>query len=106
MNSNYLQVFCSAENKLQADNILTALLKQKLVAGGMISHGPATFWWKGKLIDMDYYNVSAFSARKYQKAIIKTVKTVSVEEVPMVWFIPFEGNNEFLRWIEHSLAEK
>lgn len=102
-NKKYLQAYISAESKKQADRILNSLLEKKLVAGGLITRGPARFWWKGKIIDMDYFNISAFTKARHQPAIITDVKKTSVEEVPMVWFIEFVGNPELLRWIDGAV---
>lgn len=101
--SKFLQVWVSAESKKQADEILDSLLKKKLVAGGLIVKGPARFWWKGKISSMNYYNISAFSITKNKKAIISEVKKVSNEEIPMIWFINFDGNKEFVKWIDRSV---
>ncbi len=59
--AKYYQVYISAEDKSQADNILDSLLKKKFVAGGLLINGPARFWWKGEIADMDYYNISVIS---------------------------------------------
>lgn len=98
--SDYLQVYISAENKKQADIILNSLLVKKFVAGGLLLNGPTRFWWKDKIIDKEYYNISVFTKTKYKQAIIADVKRSSDEEVPMVWFIEFTGNKEFLEWID------
>ena len=100
MSPKYLQVFIGAENKPQADKILNSLLEKKLVAGGLLLNAPARFWWKEKIVDMDYYNISSFTIEKNKEAIIEDVKKNSIEEVPMVWFTPFEGNSELLGWID------
>lgn len=50
---NYYQVFISAEDKGQATTILDALLKKKLILGGPILEGPAKFWWKGEIVEMN-----------------------------------------------------
>lgn len=99
----YLQGFISAENKNQADIILNSLLTKKLVAGGLIQHGPSRFWWKGKIVNANYYNISVFTTKTHQKATIDDVKKISTEEVPMIWFIEIEGNEELLRWIDSSV---
>ena len=99
----YYQVYISAEGKVQADTILNSLLEKKLVAGGLLLNAPARFWWKGKITDMDYYNISVFTVEKHKQAIIDDVKKTSVEEVPMVWFVEFEGNNELLKWVDETL---
>ena len=57
--SIYLQCWISAENKEQADHILNSLLEKKLVAGGLLLNAPARFWWKGKIISMNYHNISS-----------------------------------------------
>lgn len=102
--SKYVQVWISAEDKKQADRILNALLKKKLVTGGQFIATPARFWWKGEIVDMDYYGVTSFTLKKYKEAIIKEVRKASVEEVPMITFTPFEGNEEFLEWIEKTVV--
>lgn len=104
MKIKYYQVYISAENKEQADTILNSLLVKKLVAGGLLLNAPARFWWGGKITDMNYYNISAFTIKKNKQLIIDDVKKTSVEEVPMVWFVEFEGNKELLKWIDESLG--
>lgn len=102
--TKYLQVYISAENKNQADTILNSLLTKKLVAGGLLLSGPSRFWWKEEIVSMDYYNISAFTIEKHKHTIIEDVKKTSVEEVPMVWFVAFEGNEELLKWIDDILS--
>lgn len=101
---NYLHVLISAESKEQADAILDALLEKKLVSGGLISHGPARFWWKGVITEMEYYNISTFTLAHHKEALIEEVERISVEEVPIVACTPLEGNKKFLEWIESSLT--
>lgn len=101
--SKYVRVLISAENSVQANVILDALLKNKLVAGGMITRGPAKVWWKGKVVEMEYYNISVLTKEKHKNAVIANVKQVSVEEVPMIAFFPLEGNIELLEWINSSV---
>lgn len=102
--AKYLQAWISAEDKKQADNILNALLKKRLVMGGQFIAAPARFWWKGEIVDMDYYGVTSFTLEKHKEAIIEEVRKASVEEIPMITFTPFEGNKEFLEWIEKTVA--
>ena len=100
----YLQVFISAENKEQANAILDALLAKKLVLGGPILEGPSKFWWKGKIVEMGYAYILSYTTDKYKDQIIEEVKKVSVEEVPMISFIPFEGNAELTKLIDDTLG--
>jgi len=104
MNSKYLQVLVSAENRQQADIILNVLLEKKLVTGGQMINAPARFLWKGKITDMDYFTITSFTLEENKEKIIEEVKKVSVEEVPMIQFIPFDGNIELLDWIDKTLS--
>ena len=98
-----MQVFISAENKDQANVILDALLAKKLILGGPIREGPAKFWWKGKVVEMGYAYILSYTTDKYKDQIIEETKRVSVEEVPMISFIPLEGNPELLKLIDDTL---
>lgn len=104
MSSRYLQVLISAESKVQADKILDSLLNKKLVAGGLILKGPSKFWWKGKIVAKEYYNISTFTVDRHKETIISAVKKVSTEEVPIITFTQFEGNKEFLQWIDEAVS--
>lgn len=101
--AKYFQVQISAETTKEADKILNSLLKLNLVSGGLISYSPARFWWKKEIVDMDYHTISAFTTEKCKEKIIADVRKTSVEEVPMVWFVEFEGNEELLRWLDENL---
>ncbi len=100
----YYQVFISAENKEQAGAILDALLEKKLVLGGPILEGPAQFWWKGERLNMGYAYLLTYTTEKYKDAVIRTASEASEEEVPMISFIPFEGNTELLALIDKTVG--
>lgn len=100
----YLQVSISAEDQSQADNILHALLKRRLVTGGQIISAPARFLWKGKIVDMHYCTILSYTVSHHKQAIIAQVKETSVEEVPMVTFTLFDGNQELLDWISDTVG--
>ena len=85
----YYQVLISAEEKNQAVNILDTLLEKKLILGGPILEGPAKFWWKDKIVKMNYAYILTYTIEKHKGAIIAEVNKVSEEEVPMVSFIPY-----------------
>jgi uncharacterized protein involved in tolerance to divalent cations len=101
--NNYFQAQISAETKDQADQILNALLKEKLVTGGQIINAPARFLWKGEVADIDYFMINSFTIRENKEKIIKVVEGISVEEVPMISFTAIEGNEKLLNWIIETL---
>jgi uncharacterized protein involved in tolerance to divalent cations len=104
ISDNKIQVFISAPNKEQADEILDTLLSKHLVAGGLITNGPSRYWWQGKIEEAVYFNISAFSKVSNKQNIIEVVKSISYDEVPMIWFVNIDGNVEFLEWIESGIS--
>lgn len=100
----YYEVFISAENQEQADMILNSLLEKKIVTGGQFINTPARFLWKGKINDMkEYLLITSFTTEKYKNAVVEDVKKTSVEDVPMLRFFEFDGNEELLKWIDETL---
>lgn len=104
MSLQCLTVTISAETKENANEILRALIDKKLVPGGPIINSPAKFFWKGEVIDMDYFTIMTFTMSKHKESVIKAVEDVSIEEVPMITFIPLDGNDKLLNWIEKTVS--
>lgn len=102
--NNALKLEISAETQEQADSILNHLLSEKLVTGGQLLHAPARFLWKEEVVDMDYFTIVSYTLERHKQAIIDSVKTISVEEVPMIVFTPFEGNQELISWIQKTVS--
>jgi periplasmic divalent cation tolerance protein len=93
----------SATSKEEAQTILKLLLNNKLVAGGLITSGLSNHWWKGKIDEEIYYNISAFTTDKHKEEIIKKVEEIHSDEVPgIVFFEIDDGNKSFLAWIEEN----
>jgi uncharacterized protein involved in tolerance to divalent cations len=101
---NYYQVLISAETKEQAEKILDALLERKLVIGGPILEAPAKFWWKGKIVAMNYAYIMTYTLQRLEEEIIRTVEEVSDEEVPMVSLIPIETNAALRSLINETIG--
>lgn len=101
----YYEVKISAETQEQAYAILSPLLEQKLVTGGQLIKSPARFLWKGEVANMDYITITSYTIEKHREAIIKSVRSNSDEEVPMITFITIDHLNGELRdWIEATCA--
>ena len=101
--TEYYRTLISAESEDDARQILTSLIKSKLVAGGMISNDPSIFRWKGEIIEMKYYNISAFTVSSNVEKIKEEVKKLSKEEVPIIAFFKiYSANEKFLSWIKEN----
>ena len=83
--------------------MLNTLLEKKLVTGGQVIEAPARFLWKGKILDLNYFTITSFTLEKHKNSIIEVVESISEEDVPMITFTPFEGNQKLLDWIEETL---
>ncbi len=96
-------VIISATSKKEAKKISAILLSKKLVAGTLIVKGLSNFWWKGRQEEQVYYNVQAFTLSSLKSKIIKEVKKVHSDEVPIIAFFEIDGNKEFVEWVQNSL---
>ncbi len=99
----YYQVLISAENKTQAGVILDSLLKDKLILGGPIIEGPAKFWWKGEIVEMNYAYIMTYTIETLIQKVVENCKSVSIEEVPMISFVEMAGNQELIDLINVTL---
>jgi len=102
METKFCQITISATSKEEADNISDALVSKRLIAGSLIIKGPSRYWWNGKIVEKEYYNVQAFSVWQNKEAVISEVKKIHSDECPIAAFVPMDGNKEFLDWIEDS----
>ena len=99
----YYQVLISAENRSQATKILDTLLEKKLILGGPILEGPAKFWWKGKIVNLDYVYLVTYTKENLKDEVTKVAEAASAEEVCMISYLPFEGNKKLLELIDKTL---
>lgn len=103
MKKKFCQILISATTEKEANAIAEKLLTHRYVAGTFITKGDSKFWWKRKLRDQEYYNISCFSTEVNKLPIIKTVKEIHSDEIPIISFNEIDGNREFLEWIEKSV---
>lgn len=101
---NHYRALISASSKEEANTILDALLTEKIVAGGLITHGPSRYWWEGKIAEKEYYNISTFIPASKKDLVIKHVREISKDETPIVALFPMEGNQDFLDWVDESVT--
>ena len=90
----YYQVFISAENLEQAQKIIDVLLEKKLIFGGPVWDGPARFWWKGEVCNMDYSFVFSYTREDRKAEMMRVAEETSAEEVCMISLTEFECNQK------------
>ncbi|MBI4126278.1 MAG: divalent-cation tolerance protein CutA [Deltaproteobacteria bacterium] len=101
--SSYVQVIISATSKREAERIATALVRKRLVAGTLIVKGDSRYWWNKKIVRKTYWNIQAFSLRRFKTKIIASVKKLHSDECPIIAFTKIDGNREFLKWVKESV---
>ena len=101
--TDYYRGIISATSESEAKEILKRLVNDKLIAGGLISHGISNHWWEGRIDEETYYNVSVFTLPKHRDKIIEIAEILSKDDTPGVVFFKIEyGNSKFLKWIEDN----
>lgn len=100
--SKHYQALISATSKEEAKMLLDTMLEKQIVAGGLITHGPSRYWWEGKIVEKEYYNISTFIPERNRSALIEEVKAVSSDKTPIIAFLPMEGTQDFLEWVDES----
>lgn len=102
----YYQVFISAEQTIQAQRILDALMARQLVSGGPIIGGPAKFLWNFKdsdvpgemrehkllVVEQDYNFLVTYTREDLKAELVDVAEAASMEEVCMISFLPMEPN--------------
>lgn len=103
----FYQALISATSEAEAEKILERLVKNRLVAGGLITRGKSLYWWNKKPVQRVYWNLSAFTTSEKTKQIISAVKKIHADKVPIIAFFKIEtGNQDFLRWIEENVGSR
>jgi len=101
--SKFCQVLINCPSREESERILDSLLEKRLVAGGLITHGPSKYHWKGKIEEQEYFTISAFSLLGNKQKIISEVRELHSDETPVIVFIGIDGNEDFLKWIEDEV---
>jgi uncharacterized protein involved in tolerance to divalent cations len=101
--NKFCQVLINCPSKEESDKVLDMLLEKRLVAGGLVTHGPSRYHWKGKIEEKEYYSISTFSLFKNKQKIISEVRKLHSDETPVLVFLDIDGNEDFLKWIENEV---
>ena len=100
--SKHYRALISAPSNEEACKILDTLLEKRIVAGGLITHGPSRYWWQGKIEEREYYNISTFIPETNKADLVREVKAISSDETPIIALLPMEGSPDFLSWVDES----
>lgn len=102
----YQQVLISSELRVQGLNILQHLIEKRLAFGGPVFNGPAKFLWKSEVVEHDYAFIVTYTREDLKDQLVAEAERVSVEDVCMISFIPFEGNAALIRLLDDAFADR
>ena len=105
LNGNYIIIFVTTADKLEAEKIAQALLKEKLIACANIM-GPVSshFHWSGKIEHAEEYLLLMKSRQSLFDELAAEVKVLHSYEVPEILALPIiKGSKAYLGWLGSSL---
>ena len=101
----FIIVLMTTSNKQEATKIVTALLKQRLIAcANIIDSVSSFFWWKGKIKEEKEVLVIMKSHQKLFSALEKKIEELHSYDVPEILAIPItDGSQSYLKWLKEYL---
>jgi len=94
-------VYTTTKNEKEATKIAKALIENKLVACvNIVPKIKSVFRWKGKINEESEALLLAKTSKRKFKMIEKKIKELHSYKLPAIITIKFNGNKEFLKWVE------
>ena len=101
----YIVLLITTETDKEAQQISKALLEQKKAACVNITGVNSLFWWEGKIDSAQERLLIVKTKASLLPEIINLVKGVHSYTVPEIIALPIVGGNQdYLEWIDKSLA--
>src|SRR3989344_1565893 len=96
----FVSCYITAKSKGEAEKIISALLKKRLIACANMFPVKSQYWWKGKIEKSSEYVIIAKTRKEKEKKIIAEVKDIHSYEVPCIVFYDIRGSKNYLEWID------
>lgn len=108
METDFIIILVTCVSKKEAENIVNALLKKRLIAcGNIISGVESKFWWSGRIDKAKEILILLKARKKDFKKIGKEIKRIHSYEVPEVIAIPIiSGNEKYLDWLKEETCAR
>jgi len=105
-NSDYIVLFITTGTGEEAHGIAERLLNQRKVACvNIVPRVDSHFWWEDKLDSVQENLLIAKTKASLLPEIVTLVKKMHSYEVPEIIALPIVGGNQdYLDWIEQSVA--
>lgn len=100
-------LYVTTDNREQARDIGSVLVRKKLCACVNILNGmESMYWWEGEVQSGTECVLLIKTTAKHVTAITETILDLHSYDVPCVISLPLaagEGNEEYLQWIQNSV---
>ena len=97
-------VLTTTEKKSLAQKIGNALLKEKLVACASILPMESSYWWKGKIVNAQEFQLILKTKPENFAKIEKVIKKLHTYELPEIISINInKAGKDYLNWISREL---
>jgi periplasmic divalent cation tolerance protein len=105
LKSDYIIIFVTCKDKLEAKEITQSLLEQRLIAcGNIVSPVTSFFHWEGKIDRAEECLIVMKSRKDLFDQIAEQVKGLHSYEVPEILALPIvEGSKAYLDWMNAVL---
>jgi periplasmic divalent cation tolerance protein len=108
LDSDYLQVFTTAQKKEDAEAIAKTLVEKRL-AGCVQLVGPitSTYWWNGAIETAEEWLCVIKSERSVYPELEETIRKIHTYEIPEITAISITtGSKDYLRWLGTVIGKK
>ena len=107
MVESIIMVIVTTNSKLEAQKIITNLLKKRIIACGNII-GPifSSFWWKDNIENSEEFLLFMKSEMSLYKKLEDEVLKLHSYDIPEIVVLPIvEGSKPYLDWITASVNQ-
>ena len=105
---NYLVVFITTANAVEAQRIAHILLSERKAACvNIMPQVHSRFWWRGKIDSADETLLIVKTKASLLDELVRLVKENHSYEVSEIIALPIVGGNEdYLKWIDDEIGKK
>jgi periplasmic divalent cation tolerance protein len=106
VDESIIMVIVTTSSKQEAQNIVSELLKKRLVAcGNIIGPISSSFWWKGTIENSEEFLILMKSQMVLFKKLEHEILELHSYEIPEIVVLPIiEGSKAYLNWVTKSLS--
>lgn len=96
---DYLAVRIGVPTEAAARSLSRRLVKERLVAGTRLTHGPSHYWWDGAVQEREYWTITGYTTAERRDALTARIADLHSDEVPGITFAEIDVPPAYREWI-------